>query len=449
MIKIVHNPNATLRGGTSEDDISLSLEQKWVRFEEEILPSVVLPSVKIYSKLAADNLMVLVPKLAGNLKGAYLCIGPESPQYVFEDGLIRRTKSDVQNKVHLEYGNHLVRKKIIETNFMSHRGFTPYMPGSFAVESLPAAVTRLMYRRFSAVEPGAKHQALFQNGGSYNFHTVSVTDNPDRVFSDFDTSGISIASGVDPEGRYPVMLVTPRHAVCNAHIGPGNGTKYVFRRPNGTYQKVTVISTMDSPNMDDLRVMMFDEDVTGCAIYKTLPSDWNSYIQGCEIETYTRFGGVAGLPLLVRQFNTGINPTPDVEASKNNVVDTNSPKWRVDWLMVFNGKIGSSSDPTKNIGATMNTRFFTKDPLHKFSNHGYPGDSGSPCFLLIPKTTYSDRYEPALIVSYFGPTNGPSYTLARNWINSAIETMSTAQGLSGFSFGTVNLSYYPTYPSIP
>lgn len=137
----------------------------------------------------------------------------------------------------------------------------------------------------------------------YMLTTNRQIDTPDVTISDhafisqFDFSGVSVmgqpAAGIQ-EDEYPATLVTPRHALIAAHVSTGAiGKKFAFRRTNGAYQTVTVADRWEHPDVD-VAVIIFNADVTGCAIYKTMPENWiTNYAPSVDFA-----GHIAALPTI-------------------------------------------------------------------------------------------------------------------------------------------------------
>ena len=95
--------------------------------------------------------------------------------------------------------------------------------------------------------------------------------------STWDASGISVMNSNEPDSRYPVTLVTPRHGLIAEHVNVDAGERLVFMRPDNSFQTVTILRTTDHPNVD-MTVLYFDQAVTGCKIHKVLSaSDWATY----------------------------------------------------------------------------------------------------------------------------------------------------------------------------
>lgn len=127
-----------------------------------------------------------------------------------------------------------------------------------------------------------------------------VTNENSFVAAALDFSGTSVLLEGKTDDRYPLSLVSPKHALVAAHVAPSDGAKVVFKLPNGTYATRTVVGVtalsdiMTAPNhtVPDLKVVLLDADVTGASIYKTFsPTDIDTYLpstNGIKISNITR-----------------------------------------------------------------------------------------------------------------------------------------------------------------
>lgn len=446
MARIVYSEGATLKGATEADNIQVSFTSVNRSVPYSTQPPVYVPGCVLYPSIPAQTVTDAAFTFSGNTKGAYLKL-VDSPRWRVVGNSVQEVYKGNNNRFYFEYGNNFYRQLGSSDAITARTISGPSQPGAYDYNSLPASATRLVRSRFQPRQPGADAQCLFLDGGNYTVAGASVTLNPNRVLPDMDWSGVSVAtSNGGGLAYYPVMLISPRHAVCNTHVGAYTTQQVVFRRRDGSYQTVTVLGELDSENKDDLRVVVFDADVTDCAYYKTLPADWRRYIPALTSETLDTYGAVGCVPLVLRQYNTGINPSPDAPSSRNNPIASNSPKLRVDWLGLMDSTISSGPSVGPGEGTGAGTTSFPLDALHPFSNYAYPGDSGSPGFLLVPSGPESQSFTPALITSYWTPRSGPCYPERRTWIDTAMQALSTMYGVPGtYTFGTVDLSAYPTY----
>lgn len=449
MARIVYSAGASLKGATEADNVTASFEMVARTTPEVQLPAVSVPGCVLFPYIPQQAYNVAKYTLSGNTKGAYIkSLKPET--WKVEDSALQRiARSDLSQRIPYEIGNNFVRRTESVVAVTDTITATAFRPGIYDYNSLPAAATRAVRHGFSGRSPGKASQCVYLDGSSYSMDTPGLTRNPDRVFPTIDLSGVSVASTpYEGSAQCPMILVSPRHAVCNAHLGYGAGQRVMFHRQDGSYQVVNILGTLDSPAADDLRVVILDADVTGCSFAKTLPADWKRYIPASDKDTLDRLGAVGCMPLVVRQFNTGINPSPDQDISKNNPIDSNSPKMRVEWF-TLSDTFTTTSPPEglpPDYGRGAGFTYFNSDDLYKWHNRAYPGDSGSPLYLLVPSSPGSTNFTPALISSHFTAGSGPFYPNRRTWINSAMQQLSTTHSVPGsYTFGTVDISGYPVY----
>lgn len=430
MAKIVFNPSFALIGPKQEDDFTVSFSTADRPVPATAPVPTLAPGCIVAPHTPAFTATDVAVTFSGNTQGAYIKVA-DTANWEVVGTTVRKRHRDAPNTVVIEAGNRLNRRTFTRAHLYGYPAMTGNDPGVFDYNSLAAATTRLLRNRFAQVQPGAAAQDVFLDGGDYTLATgPSVTPNPTRLLPDLDLSGVSVTP--------PVMLVSPRHIVCNTHIGVGTGDSVAFRRRDGTVQTVTVLAHTDKGGNYDLRVALLSEDVTDCTVYKTLPDNWASYIPACTQATLIAYGATGAIPVVVRQANTGVG-------GHNNPIDTNSPKLRVDWIRVTDGPNGSSpTEPSFNAFYTG----FPQDPLYPFYQQAYGGDSGSPMFMLVPNSAAASpsNFTPALVSSYFGATSGPFLPRERTWINATMQALSTAHGEARvFTFNTVDLSLFPTY----
>lgn len=446
--KIVYSATAQLKGATEADNVGVSFESVYRQLPYTELAPVYVPGCILYPSIPAQTISEAVFAFTGNTKGAYLKL-LDTENWRLSGNAVQTTAENFTNRFYFEFGNNFTRRLGSDDTITGTPSFAPWKPGAYDYNSLAASSTRLVRSQLASRTPGAATQAVFLDGGNYSVASASVTPNPDRAFQGLDLSGVSVATtNGGAEAGLPVMLISPRHAVCNKHAGAYTGQTVVFRRRDGSYQSVQVLGEIDSVSAtgvdDDLRVIVLGADVTDCVYYKTLPSDWQRYIPALSMQTLYTLGAVGCVPLVFRQHNTGVNPPNNPTLSGNNPIASNSPKLRVEWLAAMDGRLSVSGLNVIGRGAAL-TRF-PDDPLYAFFNLAYPGDSGSPGFMLVPQSPNSQSFTPALVSSYWYPAGGPAYPDRRPWIDTAMQQLSTTYGVPGsYTFGTVDLSAYPTY----
>ena len=430
MAKIVFNPSLTIIGPKQEDDFTVSFSTVERAVPATTPVPIQAPGCIVSPYTPAFTATDIGATFSGNTQGAYLKVA-DTANWEVVGSTVRKRHRSAPDTVDIEAGNRFNRRTFARTHLYDFPPRTGSDPGVFDYKSLAAASTRLLHKRLAQAQPGATAQDVFLNGGDYTLASgPSVTPNPNRILPDLDLSGVSITP--------PVMLVSPRHIVCNTHIGVVPGDSVAFRRRDGTIQTATVLAVIDEGDNYDLRVAILSEDITNCAVYKTLPDNWASYIPACTQATLIAYGATGAIPVVARQANTGVG-------GHNNPIDTNSPKLRVDWIRVMDGP--NDSSPTDTAFSAFYTGF-PQDPLYPFYQLAYGGDSGSPMFMLVPNSAGASPsgFTPALVSSYFGATSGPFLPRERTWVNAAMQTLSTAQGEARvFTFDTVDLSVFTTY----
>lgn len=321
--------------------------------------------------------------------------------------------------------------------------------GTFVNGSLGKACTELLYSLVNGKVPGSNHQDLFLPGGTFpNTHgdpPTNIVRNPNRMIPKLDLSGVSITreadNGPGVQWRFPAILVSPRHFVCNKHCGVWTGLTVYFLTKSGVIHEATVLDSEDVAPESDLRVGIFTEDVPDCEYYGTLSGDWMHYIPGNWIqakEPYSGFMGVPGVPLVTCQANPGEDPGSE---SGNNIINTDNRKLRITWMLdIWDAKY----PPYKQ---TVALHGMKEDPMYPFFNQGYGGDSGSPIFMLVPYAY--GNFVPALISSYWSSGGGPFYPLLRERINEAMQMFSTRHGdPRTFTMKTANLSRFTRFSPV-
>lgn len=316
--------------------------------------------------------------------------------------------------------------------------------GTFVNGSLGKACTELLYSLLNGKVPGSNHQDLFLPGGTFpNTHgdpPTNIVRNPNRMIPNLDLSGVSITREHDEpvQWRFPAILVSPRHFVCNKHSGVWNNLTVYFLTKSGVIHEAVVLDSEDIAPESDLRVGIFTEDVPDCEYYGTLSGDWMYYMPGNWIPAkapYSGFLGVPGIPLVTCQANSGDS---DDDGSGNNVINTDNRKLRITWMLdVWDAKY----PPYRQ---TVAIHGMMEDPMYPFFNAAYGGDSGSPIFMLVPYT--NGNFVPALISSYWSSGSGPFYPLLRERINAAMKMFSTRHGdPRTFTMKTANLSRFTRF----
>lgn len=391
---------------------------------------------------------VLKIAITGNTTG--LKVYPDNPNYAKLLGdTVRKIKDfhPVINPKYLFVENEFGKRKFtinIDTEMPVPRQKTT---GTFVNGSLGKACTELLYSLLNGKVPGSNHQDLFLPGGTFpnGDPPTNIVRNPNRMIPKLDLSGVSITretdNGPGVGWRFPAILVSPRHFVCNKHSGIWNNLTVYFLTKSGVIHEAVVLDSEDIAPESDLRVGIFTEDVPDCEYYGTLSGDWMNYMPGNWIPTntaYSGFLGVPGIPLVTCQANPGESTNGD---SANNVINTDNRKLRITWMLDV---LDAKYPPYRQ---TVAIHGMMEDPMYPFFNRAYGGDSGSPIFMLVPYM--NGNFMPALISSYWSSTSGPFYPLLRERIDTAMKMFSTRHGdPRTFTMKTANLSRFTRFSPV-
>lgn len=106
-----------------------------------------------------------------------------------------------------------------------------------------------------------------------NFVDPQVVRNPNLFMSAYDMSAMSVMRTGQPDERYPIMLVTDRLAIVSIHTITDTTPQVTFKKKDGTYQIVNVVSTTQY-DTTDIGVVLFDAAVTDVDFFKIMPYDW-------------------------------------------------------------------------------------------------------------------------------------------------------------------------------
>lgn len=482
MLEIHFDPDsAHITGPTQDDEFEVTSVNVFIEEPERDLPVVELPGVTVRPFLPAAGRLYNLLRLDGSAEGQFV-------QPLYTENYSAEFHARVQGNMTSDDGS--TREDVVYTNAWIIRMIKPFVVSGYRNDdflvgnryngkklnvlmyslypmalprdagdhepgSVSEASTRLMLELWDGVTPGSAAQDLYQDGGTYhNVDGPVATRNPYRVMPGLDFSGVSISRAeVGGVPGQPATLISPRHAICALHTQIHIGTNVWFHRSDGTMQKVVVVGRID-PGMD-LTVLMFDQDVTGCEIYKALPNNWAEYLPGSTHDVLKGFamGGATNglLPVVTRMANTGVYPpgTKDLGCD-NNPIDTLSPKIRVAWVFAIGAHdiAGIGKKGTLLHNGTLTYAGVPNHPLNKFWQTAYGGDSGSPWMMLVPDRS-SRGFTPALLGTYYTAGNGSQLAEMHQEINDAMAAMSAAQGEARqFTLGSVDLSAYNKYTPV-
>lgn len=295
----------------------------------------------------------------------------------------------------------------------------------------------------------------FLDGSIFNAGYVVAQDNPNFTFRDIDWSGISASRSGSGSGL-PYMLVSPRHAVFAGHVDESTvGDLVTFRRPDGSTQTVTVLAraevprfipppgSPDGPAYDDtydhdMALLYFDAPVTGCCIFKMLPTDWDQYLPTCR-DWDNRDGNQIPVPMLARMSNPGGGAGP---LSGNVILTWGSPKFLVGMLAQVNYAAG--------LNRFVAVEELPENPiLRSHYRAPYGGDSSSPYFFLIREQAGATP-TPVLVGPLHavgaGVSIGPALTEHRGWIQSNMDAMVATHGGMQHQLLTADLTRFVKFP---
>ena len=327
---IKYGSKVRIKGMGPEKDFSVTLTPR-KEMRPEIALDLFMPDAVIKKRLLAAEMTVIDIGVTGNTKGVK--VSSTNPSKLSIVGNTAHKTGDYTNhdpvktqiKVETEYGARHYYADIPEDARKVEKTDTgTYYPGTFG-----AACIELLNRLMSPYTPGPTSQDVYLDGGTYDATNLppNVTRNPNRLIPELDLSGVSVSRGREipadeaGAGNFPVMLVSPRHAVCNNHSGVDTGQKVYFMRRDGSLQMVTALGKVNLPV--DGRVVMFDQDVTGCAMYSTLPPNWSEYMPSMTLAAYAKHNLTGALPVIVRQHNPGMYKEDKWEYGIN-IINTNS-----------------------------------------------------------------------------------------------------------------------------
>lgn len=84
-----------------------------------------------------------------------------------------------------------------------------------------------------------------------------------------------------PTSIHPPILVSPRHVYGAKHYHAANGTAITFRKPDGSYQTVTILSSYT--NASDHWIGYLSAPIAASiAPLKVMPANWRSFIKSCD-----------------------------------------------------------------------------------------------------------------------------------------------------------------------
>lgn len=301
--------------------------------------------------------------------------------------------------------------------------------------SLYAEARFQLESRLSGRTPGLASQSQFLSGETISIPSLVVQENPDFAFRDIDWSMVSIARTGAGGSGLPCVLLSPRHATIALHVGGYVGDSFRFRRPDGSSQVVQIVARrelklQEGPGPEvDIAVVAFDADVTGCAHAKIMPVGYEELLADTN---YRGEGGGAVLWTLARAYNTGIG----VAFPQNNVqINNECPKFIVQVVDRIATQVTSQTEfrgePQLSYGS-----------LAGFMRGLYPGDSGSPIFILAREAGRSTP-TPILLATVFTSGSGGDLAFNATWVQDAMNAISDELSIPRYPLLRADLSNYP------
>lgn len=288
---------------------------------------------------------------------------------------------------------------------------------AFEAGSLGAHCVAQVKALLSGKSPGSATQRYWSTN-SGGVAAPNGVRNAANFAASVDLSGVSMCMTGRANEQFPVMLVSPRHAITARHVVPAVGADVVFQRADASYQTVTI--TAVTHLTVDLSVVYFGAAVTGIAPFSIMPPNFTAEYAPSMLGGGAPYYPGGELPTLQK---TVWNAAGSAES----------------WLSVGNITYyppdGSSAAVQHNARVPQDAEFVPwYNPLRG-------GDSGSPQFLLI-------NGEPVLLLSHSSATGSPSLTGQSTAINTAMNALATAAGdpaAGTYAVQTVNLSGFTSY----
>ena len=312
---------------------------------------------------------------------------------------------------------------------------------SFVAGTLSEHIQEQVDALINGLTPGDNTQK-FWAVNNYNVALPNATRNPNLFTGNLDFSGIVSMQSDEVDDRYAYALISNRHAVAALHIIPlaGVGNTVVFKRTDGTFQtaivdNVTAVTRLLSDNVSlatpDLAIVHFDRDITGCAIYKTMPPAFSETYCKSTVEIFPVDGG--GLSMfsavpVIRKTMHDLNGAWESYLQINHLI---SSGYITEEVIPYNFSMGFLS----NVG------HFNQQTIQAttwdWGINGIAGDSGSPSFLLI-------NGELILLCSQWNEGSSPDISF---WEPEVNEIMNTQAGTPPGTFSLVHpdLSEFTTF----
>ena len=294
---------------------------------------------------------------------------------------------------------------------------------SFQAGSLAIHCKNIIEGLISGKVTGDLYQK-FWVANNADVNNPSAVMNANLFTGGLDFSGMSVMNSNEPDDRFAIALVTARHGITAVHVEIAIGSEIVFKRTNGTYQKVTVVGKQqitrvvsDGTKLTDVSVLYFDADVTGTTIFRTLSLT--------DLETYAR--GMTDGKILPDGKSIIYSSIPVVRKVMHNLAGGWESYLQINHLQ-------STQDSSYTAGAnegwgviqnaaTVLPQTVSVETYNIWGRESIAGDSGSPTFMII--NTGSGN-ELILITTQSFAHNGPNISFWANEINEAMDALAGA-----------------------
>lgn len=186
---------------------------------------------------------------------------------------------------------------------------------------------------------------------SVDYSAGTGTRNTSNIAAALDLSPISLSNS--SKFYFPGLLISPRHIVGAGHAQAGS--PITFKRADGTYQTVTVVSANKTGN-HDLSVAYLSAAITGITPFKLMPSNWKDYLKSLDGQSAR-----GKVPVIIR------------------VAHNNSGAFSDQISIGELYALSAGFDSTRFVSINMPT----DSPRYSWHTPASGGDSGAPIMLLV------------------------------------------------------------------
>ncbi len=324
-------------------------------------------------------------------------------------------------KIQIDSGGQL---KTYRSLISTSNAYSDYAVTSYTSGWLPEHIETQVFNLLNGETPG-DDAGTFWSSNNGDVTSPSATINANLYASSIDFSAMSCMRSGMPDDRFPLALVTNRHALIARHVKPGIGSTIIWKRSDGTYQTAEVEGVYDISDGTDLSVIYLDRAVTGITPFDVMPADWET--------TYAPSHDTASLQANVDPNITGIpqGGIPIIRKSMHNL----SGSWR-SFLTVNLFSKSLPSNKTFNFFPQWNSLYDRQGDFDPWSSRGNSGDSGGSMFFII-------NGSPVFIGSVWTKTGAAAPWLYISEINTAMDTLASAAP-GTYTLSAPNLSSFTT-----